>query len=383
MNNMKKNRKEFLKTTGVAGLSLGFAGLKPAGLISAEDQDIHFISPVDGDMLNEYDGTISDGKLIIPVQIKAPAGSRITVNDVETNYKDGIYRADIELKHYENIIELVEKRKAYKRSINVFRLKNYTNKYRFSFDDNIWFLQDINSNAGRYNSIFENPYLGMLKKMHDTYGTKIHLNLFYETDGFNLSQMTDKFRNEWRANSDWIRLSFHALAEMPDKPYIKAGYEQVMKDCILVNEQIKRFAGEELMGPVTTLHWGEATVEGCRALRDCGYSVLTSYTMSYYFSEEQRNHINTRFIWRDNREGIIFPKMAIVVNNVKQEQIIPHLDNVRNNLKARYIDLMIHEQYFYPHYRGYQPDFQEKIMTAAKWAYDNNFEPGFLGGSVF
>ena len=380
---MKKNRREFLKTTGMAGLSLGITGLQSATLNSAEDKNIRFISPVDGDMLNEYDGILADGKLVVPVLVKAPAGSRIIVNGQEAKYYDGIFTADAVLNNYENVIELAEQKKGYRHNIRVFYLKNFANKYRFSFDDNIWFLQDINTNAGRYTSIFQNPYLGMLKKMHDTYGTKIHLNLFYETDGFNLSRMTDKYKNEWKDNADWIRLSFHALAEMPDKPYINAGYEQVRKDCMLVNEQIKRFAGEELMGPVTTLHWGEATVEACRALRDCGYSVLTSYTMSYYFSEEQRNHINKRYIWRDNREGIIFPKIAIVVNNVKADQIRPHLDNVKDNLKARYIDLMIHEQYFYPHYRGYQPDFQEKIMTAAKWAYDNHFEPGFLGGSVF
>ena len=44
---------------------------------------------------------------------------------------------------------------------------------------------------------------------------------------------------------------------------------------------------------------------------------------------------------------------------------------------------MIHEQYFYPHLRGYQPDFQEKIMTAVKWAFDNGYKPGFLKDSIF
>ena len=48
----------------------------------------------------------------------------------------------------------------------------------------------------------------------------------------------------------------------------------------MVKEQIRRFAGDELMGPVTTLHWGEATVEGCRALRDSGYTALAGYFMN-------------------------------------------------------------------------------------------------------
>ena len=60
--------------------------------------------------------------------------------------------------------------------------------------------------------------------------------------------------------------------------------------------EIRRFAGPELMGPVTTLHWGEATVEGSRALRDLGYKGQLGYfnvddhlpPVSYYLTVEQR-----------------------------------------------------------------------------------------------
>jgi hypothetical protein len=342
-------------------------------------------------MFNEYDGSVSDGNLIIKVKIKAPSGSRIKVNGVKAKYVDGSFHADTRLKNYENIIELVEGKKGYRERIKVFWLKNYANKYRFSIDDNIWFLKDIAGNAERYKSIFENPYLGFLKKVHDTYGTKIHLNLYYQTDGFNLSQMTDKFKNEWKANAGWLGLSFHALGNDPDSPYINAGYDQVKKDCTLVKEQIRRFAGEEVMGPETTLHWGEATVEGCRALRDSGYTALAGYfnvddnqsPVSYYLNEEQRRNIKNRFIWRDNKEGIIFARIALVVNTVKLEQILPYLNNVKKTFNPRYIDLMIHEQYYYPDYVAYQPDWREKVMTAVKWAVDNGYKPGFLKECVF
>lgn len=75
--------------------------------------------------------------------------------------------------------------------------------------------------------------------------------------------------------------------------------------------------------------------------------------------------------------------MAIVVNNSKLENIIPYLDNVKKTFNPRYIDLMIHEGYFYPDYRSYQPDFRDKVMTATKWAVDNGFKPGFLKECVF
>jgi hypothetical protein len=388
---MKNTRRDFIKVTGMAGIALTASGMKGMDLEPGESKEIKFLSPVDGDMLNEYDGIEDFENLIINVKISAPAGSRIKVNGVRAEYTDGIYLAEVKLKGYSNFLELHDGRSKYRERINVFWLKNYTNRYRFSIDDNIWFLQDITKNADRYTSLFDNPYLGFLRKVHDTYGTKFHLNIYYQTDGFNLSQMTAKFRDEWKANAGWLGLSFHALANDPDRPYIKASYAQVEKDCALVKDQIKRFAGEEVMGPETTLHWGEGTVEACRALKDAGYIVLAGYfnvddkqaPVSYYLTEDQRRHLKKRFIWRDNKEGLTFARIALVVNTVRLDEIVPYLDNVRSTFNPRYIDLMIHEQYFYPHYVAYQPDWGEKVITAVKWAVDNGYQPAFLKESVF
>jgi hypothetical protein len=391
---MKNNRRQFLKLTGLAGLVMGTAGFKPSQLESISENsgnEIKFISPIDGDMLNEYDGTVSDGKLIIKLKIAAPSGSSIRVNGLRAKYVNEIFEADISLIAYENVIELVEEKLGYKKNITIYWLKNYANKYRLSLDDNIWFLKDIYTNADRYKSIFENPYLGFLKQVHDTYSTKIHLNLFYQTEGFNLSQMTDKFKNEWKSNAEWLSLSFHGLEEFPDRPYTNAGYNQVKKDCEMVMQQIRRFAGEEVIGPVTTLHWGEANVEGCRALRDCRYKALVGdfnvndpkTACSYYLNDEQMRHVWNRFIWRDNKEGIIFTRFSLVINKVKLEQLVPDFNNLKKKFKPRYIELLIHEQYFYPDYFAYQPDFREKVMTSVKWAVDNGYKTGFLKESVF
>ncbi len=388
---MKNTRREFIKMTGIAGLAMTASGLKASDMEQIGNKEIKFISPIDGDMLNEFDGKVVDGNLIINVKISAPAGSTISVNGTRSKYSEGVFITEIKLKDYSNFLELADGKSGYKERINVFWLKNYTNRYRFSIDDNIWFLQDISENADNYNSIFDNEYLGFIKKVHDTYGTKFHLNIYYQTKGFNLSQMTDKFKNEWKANAVWLGMSFHALANDPDKPYINATYDQVQKDCALVKEQIKRFAGEEVMGPETTLHWGEGTVEACRALRDAGYKALAGYfnvddnqaPVSYYLTEDQRRNLKKRFIWKDNKEGLIFARIALVVNTVKLNEILPYLDNVRKTYDPHYIDLMIHEQYFYPHYVAYQPDWREKVITAVKWAVDNGYKPAFLKESLF
>jgi hypothetical protein len=392
---MKNNRREFIKKTGLAGLAVGTAPIQNTfrEIISTGSMEnkITFLSPIDGDMLNEYDGKMSDGTLLIKVIISAPAAMKIKINGITATGADGKFNAGIQLKNYKTVIEAEDQASGQKQSITVYLLKNVINKYRLSLDDNIWFLKDINENAGKYKSIFENPYLGFLKQVHDTYGTRIHLNLFYQTDGFNLSQMTDKFKSEWKKNAGWLRLSFHALQNDPDRPYATASYGEVTKDCQMVKEQIKRFAGEELMGNVTTLHWGAAIADGCRALRDEGYTALAGYfnfdgpdSVSYYLDDDKRHHVNNRFIWRDNKEGLILSRMALVINTVKVEEIVPHLSSLRSNAhKPAYIDLMIHEQYFYPFYVAYQPDYREKVLTAVKWAADNGYKPAFLSECVF
>ena len=381
--------------TGVAGIALTASPLShtidkiiyPAAM----ENNIKFISPVDGDMLCSYDGKESGSSLITEVILSGPPGLNIKISGIQAARNNGIYRASVPLKNYRNDLEVQDASSGEKTKITVYWLKNVVDRYRLSLDDNIFFLKDIHINSGKYRSIFENPYLGFLKEVHDTFGTKIHLNIYYQTEGFNLSQITDKYKSEWKDNAGWLGLSFHALQNDPDRPYINAGYDQVKHDCILVNEQIRRFAGEEVMGPVTTLHWGEARVEGCRALRDEGYTALAGYfsaegpdKVSYYLNDEQRMHMNKRFIWKDNKEGIIFSRIALVINTVALEEIVPYLDALESDgHKPAFADLMIHEQYFYPFYKDYQPDYRKKVMTAVKWAADKGYKPAFLSECLF
>lgn len=386
---MKTSRRNFVKITGAAGAGILMYGMNSC---STPEFDIKFVGFTDGDMLTELDGINTINGLQVPVKIEAPAGLKLMVNGISPVYNEGIYTANVMLTDYRNEIAVTEKKSGKKQGITLFRLKDYTNKYRFSLDDNILFLKDIFLNSSRYKSIFQNPYLGFLKEVHDTYGTKIHINIYYQTDGFNLSQMPEKYKGEWKDNAGWLRLSFHALQNEPDMPYLNAGYDQVKKDCEMVKEQISRFAGEELMGPVTTLHWGEAKAEGCKALRDCGYKALAGYftiedgkpKVSYYFNKEQTEHISNRSVWFDTKEGIIYKKIHLVINNRKIDEIVPILDKVKQDpVSSAFVDLMIHEQYFHKTYKAYQPDFREKVMLAMKWATDNGYKPSFLTDCIF
>ena len=56
------------------------------------------------------------------------------------------------------------------------RRGNMDKKAFFFIDDVIWCFRDIAKN--RPESIFDQPFLKLLKKAHDEYGTKVQLNLF-------------------------------------------------------------------------------------------------------------------------------------------------------------------------------------------------------------
>ena len=87
----------------------------------------------------------------------------------------------------------------------------------FYIDDVIWLFRDLTRQAPK--SIFDNAFMKMLKNAHDKYGLKVQLNVFYRTDfyygndEFTLADMTDAYKAEWDANSDWIRFGFHSKQE--------------------------------------------------------------------------------------------------------------------------------------------------------------------------
>lgn len=340
-------------------------------------------------MLHAKDGIVTRDGLRLEVIVSAKPGSEVRIGGVKAMEKDGAFTAGLILDAYANRIEARNQTTGEEKSIPVYWLPNFANGYRLSIDDNIWFLRDIHEHQGVYKSIFDNSYLAFLRNVHQTYGTKVHLNLFYETDHFNLSQLSDEFAAEWKAQSPWLRLSFHALGEFPDKPYQNAGYNTVKQHGELVMNEIRRFAGPELMGPVTTLHWGEANVEGSRALRDLGYKGQLGYfnadddlpIAGYYLDLEQRRHIKKRFVWKDTREDITFIRTSIVIDKTDLQNIRPHLDG--HPFKPPYVDLLVHEQYYYPFYFNYQPDYRDRIRTAVSWAKENGYEPKFLEECIF
>ena len=253
------------------------------------------------------------------------------------------------------------------------RLKTFC----FTIDDNIRFIEELT--RLEYSSLFSHPYTKLLKQLHDKYNVKIQLNLFYKTQNFTLSNAVDKYLKEWQENSNWLKLSFHSLLENV-KPYENSSYEEVYKDCSLVNREILRFAGENSLAKTTTIHYCLATEQGLKALNDLGVNGLlglygdnknprSSYSCSKEESEKVRNGLYK------GKFGLTFSNVNVIMNLFSPKQIVDKLVELKGQEN---INVMIHEQYFYSDYFNYEPDFKERIESALEYLTRNGYESRFF-----
>jgi len=256
-------------------------------------------------------------------------------------------------------------------------------------DDVIWCFENIWRNQDTYTSIFDDPFLALYRDLHDQYGVPVHMHIYYENDdgSFNLSMFPDKYKKEFQANGNWLKFTFHSLKDKPDSPYKYATYEQVMRDGKLVEQEILRFAGPEVMSNITSQHWADSNRRATRAFRNLGFRCIDGYFqfdedgetyVSYYLDKEQTAHAATRDFWVDNSEDIIFVKDDIVINEVALRDIDGYMQALTEAENHCFHYLLIHEQYFYPHYFNYEPDYRERIFATVDWCHRNGYRPATL-----
>lgn len=255
-------------------------------------------------------------------------------------------------------------------------------QYRLSVDDNIRFLEDIHNN--KYSSIFENPYLKQMKYLHDRFQLKIHMNMFfsYTPDSFSLSDMEDSYKSEFEQNADWLKFSFHSLNNEPDFPYLNADVKTVLNDYTLVTENLKRIMGEKAVSNFTTLHYVAATKQACIALHENGVKgMMGMFTadeknipqLSYYLTNDQIQIFKKRSRWTDSETGLIFVRNDIVINNFKRTELMGKLQKLIGQA-PEYVELMVHEQYFYPDFIPYHRDFFDKLSDVAELMQKQGYE---------
>ena len=304
----------------------------------------------------------------------------------------------------------------------------------FFIDDVIFTMRNIAKN--RPASLFDDPFMAVLKRAHKAYGMTVQLNLFYRTDffygsdEFTLMDMPDTYKPEFEANSSWLKLAFHAKQEYPDYPYVNADYDDVVKDFHELQNEVFRFAGEACWSNAVIPHWLPISKDGCRALADCGIRFLSPShgsrapytgiaskllhepdpadlpyghafrllqnrkpeTMLYDRGSANKSISNSICSWNHVSDEVyqsLFNHNASVPDPETGIRFrilgggptlnLTKLDELQEKIEARiakggnHIGIGNHEQYFYPDYFNYQPDYADKIMLMAKTVSENGY----------
>lgn len=296
-------------------------------------------------------------------------------------------------------------------------------KAYFYIDDTIWVLRELSRKKPA--SIFDVPFFKMLKKAHDDYGMKVQLNLFYRTDSFygydefSLADVPDIYKNEFEESSDWLKFAFHALEEFPDYPHINATYEDTKWLFESIKREVFRFAGEKSFAWAVCPHWLPMSKAAVKALYDGGIRTLDvtdGETFEYsgdpaslpyghaarllnnrqpetkIFSRDGRdvainnsicgyNHLSVKDCEKisnnlgyvhDQETGMNFKKFFHICLNLTPYNELD--EDFSKFVNAEYIGIADHEQYFYPEYFAYQPDYAQKIYKMCEILKNNGFE---------
>ena len=382
-------RRAFLQAATTGTVVMGWQGLKAVS--GASEPALRIEEPFHGAVLNHRHGEAVYDGLSIRVSGQAPSEHAVTVNGTSARRSGAGFDCDLILREPET--DIIAASAGQEHRIRVVWDRYSQPRYRFSIDDNSFFLRDVAQK--QYVSLFDCFYLKGLRDLHVRYGTRFVLNIYYTTaDGFELPKFPERYKGEWRDNADWLTLAFHAYANDPDRPYQNAPASQLIADLDKVAEQIVRFAGEQTYSPPTVIHWGMVQPTALKPLYSRGVRVLSGYfrrSQGAYDINYLIDHIRSEYLSRhdaliDFESGITFSKVDIVCNNTPVDRIVPTLEPLtKDPNQAEIMDLFTHEQYFWPFYSSYVPDHFQRLDATIRWVTEHGYKPvffheGFLGG---
>ncbi len=360
---------------------------------------LRITDPFHGAVLNRHHGRIEDGALHITVSGECPTYGTVTVNGTPAHVVLGRFSAPVALTARETDITAVYEGTYghQEHRVRVLWDQHSFPRYRFSIDDNSFFLRDIARK--QYDSIFDCFYLNILRTLNREYGAKFTINIYYDCvaefgqEQFLLCDFPDRYRGEWEGCADWLGLTFHAYANRPDRPYQYTSPEKLMSDMALVEEQIVRFAGPQTLILPTVIHWGMVVPAAIPALYEHGVRVLSGfahptamgYDVNYWLDDARSEYLWHHDCLKDFATGMVYSRVDLVCNSTPLEQIVPKLEALLddpNHLEI--MDLFTHEQYFWDFYSNYIPDHAQRLDAGIRWVTEHGYKPvffheGFMG----
>ena len=350
----------------------------------------------DGAVLDRHDGRETADALEVVVKGLASPQATVTVNGIPADRDDRNFSAKIRLTRKINRITAasVDAYGERTQTITVIWDKGSFRRYNFFIDDCIFFLRNVAVN--RLPSLFDDHFLRRLREIHGKYGSRFTLNLFFHDDhhDFSLTEFPGRYRREFQENSDWLKLSFHAKSEFPDRPYQSADAATLAADFDEVRREVCRFAGPECFIAPMVIHWAMTNPEnfpvltqrGTRCLAGCfinsvshiGESHRVAVTdIGFHYEQDVARYISSRHRYYDKRYDLLLVDDPVICNF----DDIAKIRQVFLTLVAEDRDtcnIITHEQYSYPDYSNFIPDHLDRIEEVCKLAHEAGYKPVFF-----
>ena len=391
-----------------------------------------------GAVLNHNHGVETEKALTVTIQGVSRSGYPAYVNGIKAEMDGQNFSVDIDLTQKINTVcaSTTTPYGTYSQELTLVWDKKSFLRCNCYIDDHSFFFTDLAKE--RPQKAFDHFYLKGLKNIHNKYGLKVTLNLFYHNDHFDfeLKDMPDIWKSEFIDNSDWMKFSFHSYSEFPDRPYLETTREEFARDWDLVQSNIYRFAGEECYIPPVVIHWAnihpvaaqEYIARGCRcythsmrarvmggpsladrqkggnmndvqarsasgADKSCNSDALQ---MHYGFADEA-SYLQKHGLYYDAGLGLFFfgrpGKLGGCCCNLVPLKDIPvrcrsMVDGAKES-GCNIVNIGSHEQYTFPYYANYLPDHMQRIEEAARCTLEIGgckpvfFSEGLMGNTAW
>ena len=382
-----------------------------------------------GAVLNRNHGVECAGSLKITVEGICDYGTPVVVNGTAAEMDGRRFCAEINLTAKENLItaSTVTPYGNYSQELTVIWDKSSFKRYHIYIDDHIFTFTDLAKE--RPARAFDHHYLRDLKAINQRYGTKFTLNCFYHNahQEFLLKDMPDIWKSEFEDNAGWLKFSFHAYSEFPDRPYAEASAEELAEDWDLVQNEIERFAGKAAYTPPLVLHWANihpAAAQECIRRGVKCYSTTTrlrvmggpslsdrqnggnmktveeravsgvdrmsdslGLKLHYGFMEEY-DYLAKHFCYYDPLLKLYFfdTNQGVCCNLVSLADTVPQINKIfanaeKNGFETFYVGS--HEQYSFPYYPNYLPDHMQRLELSARIHHEYGCTPVFFNDGIF
>ena len=94
-------------------------------------------------------------------------------------------------------------------------------------------------------------------------------------------------------------------------------------------------------------------------------------TVVYDFVE----YVYHRDFWKDTQTDVLFARTDAVINRGSLEENMEALKEITGSAsRGGFVSIMIHEEYFYPDYTGYLPDFADRVLDTCRYLFEKGYE---------